>query len=165
MHFASLASAAFAAALVLSLAQPAAAQGGPPPYGAPITFAQAGKVMEGATAEAKKNNWNVVITIVDSGGHMVMLHRLDNTQLGSLEIATGKATTALRLRRPTKAIQDVIAAGGVGLRFLTVPGVLAIDGGLPLLDGGKIVGAIGVSGVTAEQDAQIAKAGVDALGK
>ena len=94
-----------------------------------------------------------------------MLHRLDNTQLGSLEIATGKATTALKLRRPTKTVQDAIAAGGVGLRFLTLDGFVGIDGGLPIMDGGKIIGAIGVSGVSAEQDAQIAKAGADGLAK
>jgi len=165
MRLASFLTTALGAALILAFAQIASAQGGPPAYGAPINLAQANKVMDGALAEAKKNNWNVVVTIVDSGGHMVMLQRMDNTQLGSLDIATGKATTALKLRRPTKAIQDVIAGGGVGLRFLTVPGVIAIDGGLLLMDGGKIIGAVGVSGVTAEQDAQIAKAGVDALAK
>ncbi len=165
MRLASFLPAAFGAALLLAFAQAASAQGGPPAYGAPINFAQATKAMEGALAEARKNNWNVVVTIVDSGGHIVMLQRLDNTQLGSLDIATGKATTALKLRRPTKAVQDVIAGGGVGLRFLTVQGIVAIDGGLLLMDGGKIIGAIGVSGVTAEQDAQIAKAGVDALAK
>lgn len=166
MRLASLVSTAFAAVLVLSLAQPAAAQGGPPAYGAPITLAQAAKVMAGAAAEAAKNSWNVVISIVDSGGHVVMLHRLDNTQLGSIEIATGKAETALKLRRPTKALQDGLAAGGAGLRLLTLyPGAVLIEGGIPILDGGRIIGAIGVSGVTSEQDGVIAKAGADAHGK
>lgn len=122
--------------------------------------------MAAATAEATKNNWNVVISIVDSAGHLVMLHRLDNTQLGSIGIATGKAETALKLRRPTKALQDGLAAGGAGLRLLTLyPGAVLIDGGVLVMDGGKIIGAIGVSGVAADQDGQIAKAGADAHGK
>lgn len=166
MRITSFVTAAFAAALVLPLAHGASAQGGPPPYGAPITLAQAGKIVAGAMAEAQKNNWNVVVSIIDSGGHLVMLHRRDNTQLGSIEIATGKATTALKLRRPTKVLQDGIAQGGVNLRMLAVfPGVTPLEGGLLIVEGGKIIGAIGVSGVTSEQDAQIAKAGVDALAK
>jgi uncharacterized protein GlcG (DUF336 family) len=166
MRIASFVPAAFAAALILSLPQAASAQGGPPPYGAPVTLAQATKIMVGAMAEAKKNNWNVVVSIIDSGGHLVMLQRIDNTQLGSIEIATGKATTALKLRRPTKVLQDAIAQGGVNLRFLTIyPGVTLLEGGILIVEGGKIIGAVGVSGVTSEQDAQIAKAGVEALGK
>jgi uncharacterized protein GlcG (DUF336 family) len=166
MRITSLAKAAFGAALVLSLAEGALAQGGPLPYGAPITLAQATKVMAGAEAEARKNNWNVVISIVDSGGHLVMLHRMDNVQLGSIDIATGKATTSLKMRRPTKVMQDGLAAGGAGWRMLTFyPGIVLVDGGVPVVEGGKIIGAIGVSGVTAEQDGQIAKAGADAVGK
>jgi len=166
MRIASFVPAAFAAAIVLLAAHAASAQGAPPPYGAPINSATAAKVMAAAEAEAKKNNWNVVISIIDSGGHLVMLHRMDNTQIGSIEIATGKATTAFKLRRPTKALQDALAAGGAGMRFLTLyPGATLLEGGILIVDGGKIIGAIGVSGVNSDQDAQIAKAGVDALGK
>ena len=165
MRIASLLPAAFGAALVLSLPQTASAQTAPMPYGAPIDYATAAKVVAAAEAEAKKNNWNVVVAVLDSAGQIVMLHRLDNTQYGSIDIAIGKAQTAWKLRRPSKAVQDVIASGGVGLRFLTVPGIIAIDGGLLIVADGKIIGAIGVSGVTSEQDAQIAKAGADAVGK
>jgi glc operon protein GlcG len=92
-------------------------------YGAPITLDQAKKVMAAAEVKAKQNNWNVVISIVDSGGHFVMLERLDGTQLASIRIADGKARTAVEFRRPTKALEDVIASGGAGLRYFTVPGV------------------------------------------
>jgi uncharacterized protein GlcG (DUF336 family) len=131
MRIASFASAAFGAALVLSLAQGAAAQGQVVPYGPPITLDVAKKAMAAAEAEAKKKNWPVVISIIDSGGHLVALHRIDNTQLGSIEIATGKAMTALKLRRPSKALQDAIAGGGPGLRMLAIyPGVIPLEGGL-----------------------------------
>jgi glc operon protein GlcG len=163
MRIASFVPAVFGAALLFT-AQTASAQSGPLPYGAPITLAQATKVMEGAMAEAKKNNWNVVISIVDSGGHIVMLHRMDNVQLGSVDIATGKATTSLKMRRPTKVMQDGLAAGGEGLRMLTFyPGIVLVDGGVLVVEGGKIIGAVGVSGVTSAQDGQIAKAGADAI--
>jgi uncharacterized protein GlcG (DUF336 family) len=163
MRIASLLTAAFGAALVLSLAQTASAQGQVISYGAPISLDTAKKVMAAAEAEAKKNNWPVVISIIDSGGHLVALHRLDNTQLGSIEIATGKAMTALKLRRPSKALQDAIAGGGAGLRMLAIyPGVIPLEGGILIVNGGKIIGAIGVSGVASEQDAVVARAGADA---
>ena len=119
--------------------------------------------MAAAEAKAKQNNWNVVISIVDSGGHMVMLQRLDGTQLASIRIADGKARTAVEFRRPTKALEDVIAGGGAGLRYFTVPGVNLMEGGVPIVIGGKVVGGIGVSGVDSEDDAQIAQAGADAV--
>ncbi len=153
----------FAAAVAMAVTAPAAAQTAPPPYGPPLTLEQAKKAMAAAEAEAKKNNWPVVISIIDSGGHLVLLQRLDNTQYGSIEIATGKAMTALKLRRPTKALQDAIAGGGAGLRMLAIyPGVTPLEGGILIVADGKIIGGIGVSGVTSEQDAQIAKAGADA---
>ena len=99
---------------------------------------------------------------VDSGGHTVMSQRLDGTQYASIRIAAGKARTALEFKRPTKALDDTIAAGG-GLRLLSVGGVTAIEGGIPIVVDGKIVGSIGVSGVTAQQDAQIARAGAEAV--
>jgi glc operon protein GlcG len=139
---------------------PAAA---PAPYGAPMSLETAKKAMAAAEAEAKKNNWGVVISIVDSAGQMLMLQRLDNTQYASIAIASGKATTAVNFRRPTKALEDAIAAGGAGLRLLRVDGVTPLEGGIPVIVDGKIVGGIGVSGVTSAQDAQVARAGADAL--
>jgi uncharacterized protein GlcG (DUF336 family) len=130
-------------------------------YGSPINL-EAKKVMAGAEAEATKNNWPVAIVILDSGGQMVMMQRLDNTQWGSVDIAKEKARTAVALRRPTKVLQDGIAQGGVNLRFLST-GFSVLEGGIPIVHEGKIIGSIGVSGVTSQQDAQTAQAGQDAL--
>jgi uncharacterized protein GlcG (DUF336 family) len=142
---------------------PAPAAPAPPPdYGAPISLEQAKKVMAGAEAEAKKNKWNVVIAILDSGGQLVMLQRLDGAQWGSVDIAREKAKSAVALRRPTKALQDLIAQGGANLRLLNI-GYSVLEGGIPIVVGGKIIGSVGVSGVTSQQDAQIAQAGIDAL--
>jgi glc operon protein GlcG len=134
----------------------------PPAYGTPISLEQAKKAMAGAEAEAKKNSWPVVIVILDSGGNLVMLQRLDNAQWGSVEIAKEKARSAVALRRPTKALQDLIAQGGANLRLLNI-GYSVLEGGIPIVVDGKIIGSIGVSGVTSQQDAQIAQAGIDAL--
>jgi uncharacterized protein GlcG (DUF336 family) len=156
-----------AAVVALSLIAvfPSAAQQTPPAYGPPITLEMAKKVMAGAEAEASKNNWNVFIVIADSGGNMVMLHRFDNTQLGSLTLAKGKAQTAIDFRLPTKALEDAISAGGSGLRLTTLNNITPLEGGLPIIADGKIIGAIGVSGVLSAQDAQIARAGIQALSK
>ena len=151
--------------LVLSLGfltvAPADAQG-PPSYGVPIGLEQARKIMAGAEAEAKKNNWPVVIVVLDSGGQLVMLQRLDNAQWGSVEIAKEKARSAVALRRPTKALQDLIAQGGANLRLLNI-GYSVLEGGIPIIIDGKIIGGVGVSGVLSTQDAQTAQAGIDAL--
>jgi glc operon protein GlcG len=133
------------------------------PYGTPISLEMAKKVVAGAEAEAIKNNWPMAITIVDSTGHLVLFHRLDNTQYGSIQISEGKAMTALNLRRSTKILEDGIAAGGANLRLLSVPGVMVLEGGLPIEKDGKIIGAIGVSGALATQDAQVGRAGIAAL--
>jgi uncharacterized protein GlcG (DUF336 family) len=158
---------AIAVAAVIALAAAAAhAQAPPPEYGAPITLEQAKKIMAGAEAEAMKNKWNVVITIVDSGGNVMMVHRLDNTQFGSIDVARDKARAAVAFRRPTKVFQDLIAQGGVNLRLLNLTGDSGVlEGGIPIVVGGKVVGAVGVSGVTSQQDAQIAQAGIDALSR
>jgi uncharacterized protein GlcG (DUF336 family) len=132
------------------------------PYGPPIEISAAKKVMDAAEAEALKNKWGVVIAIVDSGANLVMLHRLDNAQLGSVRLAEAKARTAVEFRRPTKVFEDAVAGGGVGLRVLTF-GASAADGGVPLVSGGKLIGAIGVSGVQSHQDAQIAQAGANVI--
>jgi glc operon protein GlcG len=149
--------------VVLLAAASASAQAPPPAYGSAITLEQAKKVMAGAEAEAKKNNWPVVIAILDSGGQLVMLQRLDNTQWGSVEVAKDKARSAVAFRRPTKAFQDAIGQGGANLRLLNLTGASMLEGGIPIVMDGKIVGAVGVSGVTSQQDAQIGQAGIDAL--
>jgi uncharacterized protein GlcG (DUF336 family) len=149
-------------ALVAS-ALSAAAQNAPLPYGAPISLERARQVLAAATVEAQKNKWPVAIAVVDGGGHLVAFDRLDHTQTGSVVVAIEKAKTSAAFRRPTKALQDVIAAGGDGLRMLALPGATPLEGGLVLVHEGRIVGAIGVSGVTSAQDAQIAQAGVAAL--
>ena len=131
----------------------------PPDYGAPIRLETAKKVMAAAEAEARKIGVNVVITIIDSGGHMVHMLRMDGSPLGSIAIAEGKATTSLKLKRATKLLQDMIAAGGEHLRLLSAPGIVVMEGGELLVAGNDIVGAIGVSGATSPQDAQIGRAG------
>jgi uncharacterized protein GlcG (DUF336 family) len=152
---------ALSLAVTLVAAASASAQA-PPAYGPAITLEQAKKVMAGAEAEATKNNWPVVIVILDSGGNLVMLHRLDNAQWGSVDIAKDKARSAVALRRPTKVFQDLVAQGGANLRLLTI-GYSVLEGGIPIVADGKIIGSVGVSGVTSQQDAQIAQAGIDAM--
>ena len=152
-----------ACALVLLATLPARAQTAPPPYGPPIGIENARKVMAAAEGEAVKNNWAVVISIIDSGGNIVMLHRRDDVQLSSIEIAQGKAKTALMFKRPSKVLDDAIAGGGAGLRFLALKDIVPLEGGVPIVLDGKIVGAIGVSGVLSSQDAQVARSGVDVL--
>jgi len=152
-----------ACAFALFSALPAQAQTVPPPYGPPLGLENARKIMAAAEAEAAKNNWSVVIAIIDSGGHIVMLHRRDDVQLSSIEISQGKAKTALMFKRPTKVLDDAISGGGSGLRFLALKDIVPLEGGLPILIDGRIVGAIGVSGVLSAQDAQIARVGIEGL--
>ena len=139
-----------------------ASSAAPLPYGAPIALAVAKKVMAAAEAEAAKNNWQVAIAIIDSGGHMVMMQKFDNTQLASIEAAGDKAQSALAFRLPTKALEDAVAAGGAGLRLLALKNIAPFEGGLPIVVDGKIVGAIGVSGALSFEDAQVARAGLEA---
>jgi uncharacterized protein GlcG (DUF336 family) len=129
-------------------------------YGPNITLADAKKVAAASEAYAVGKNWTTVIAIVDTGGNLVYLQRSDNTQIGSLDVAISKATTANNFKRPTKAFQDGLASGGENLRILSLPGGIAIEGGELLISGGKIIGAIGVSGLTAAQDTEVAKIGV-----
>lgn len=155
----------FAAALILvCMTQFASAQTAPPPpYGEAISLDQAKKVLAAAEAEAKKNSWPVAIAIVDGSGFLVAFQRLDNTQLGSVEVAMEKAKTAALFRRPTKVFDELLAAGGANLRILKLPGALPIEGGIPIIHDGKVIGAVGVSGVKSTEDAQVATAGIDAL--
>ena len=153
------------AASLASAQQPAApaAAPPPPPYGTPISLDHAKKVMAGAEAEANKNKWNVVIAVLDSGGNLVMLHRMDGAQFGSIDVAKEKAYSAVAFRRPTKAFEDALGQGGVNLRVLRLPGASPLEGGLPIVVDGKLIGAVGVSGVQAIQDAQIGRAGIESL--
>ena len=141
----------------LALPRHAAAQSSPPA----LTLAAATKIADAAQAEATRNQWNVVIAVLDGGGYLVHLRRMDGTQLGSVDVAQDKARSAVLFRRPTKAFADAVTSGRIGV--LRLAGAMPIEGGIPLLVGDQVVGAIGVSGVTSEQDGQIAQAGVKAF--
>jgi uncharacterized protein GlcG (DUF336 family) len=130
-----------------------------------MTIETARTAMTAAEAEATKNNWPVVISILDSGGNMIMMHRLDNAQLAAIAMSEGKAHTALNFKRPSKVVEDAVTSGGAGVRFLSLRNIIAIEGGLPIVIDGKIAGAIGVSGVLSSQNSQVAKAGADAVAK
>ena len=151
-----------AAVLVIAFASLVRAQG-TMSYGSPITIDAAKQVAAPALAEARKNGWTMVVAIVDTAGDLVYFERMDDTQVGSVEVAIAKARSAARFKRPTKAFQDALAAGGEGLRILALNGAVPVDGGLPLVSGGTIVGAIGMSGGTSAQDGQAAAAGAAAL--
>ena len=128
-----------------------------------LTLEVAKQIAAQAEAEARKNNWNVVIAIVDDGANLIYLQRMDETQIGSIEVAQEKAKTSVKFKRPTKAFEDAVAGGRNVV--LKLPGALPVEGGLPLTVDGKIIGAIGVSGVQSNQDGIIAKAGADSLAK
>jgi uncharacterized protein GlcG (DUF336 family) len=125
-----------------------------------LTLAAAKKLAAAAEAEASKNGWNVVIAILDDGANLLYLQRMDGSQIGSIEVAQEKARTAVRFKRPSKALEDAVTGGrNVVLRLPVMP----IEGGIPLMVDGQLIGAIGVSGVTSQQDGQIATAGVAAM--
>lgn len=132
-------------------------------YGSPITLSQAEKVMAAAVEEAVRNGWTMAIAIVDAGGNLVAFQKMDNTQIGSVEVAIAKAKTANNFKRPTKVFEDLVANGGVGLRILSLPGAVPLEGGEPIMFQGKIIGGIGVSGMKSTEDDQVAKAGLNAL--
>jgi uncharacterized protein GlcG (DUF336 family) len=134
-----------------------------PQYGTAIDLDQAKKVIAAAQAEAKKNNWPVAIAVVDTHGFLVAFEKMDNTQTASVAIAIDKAASSATYRRPTKAGQDLVAGGGAGMRMMNLRGMSVVEGGLPIVAGGKIIGAVGVSGVTSDQDSVVAKAGVDVV--
>lgn len=131
------------------------------PYGAPVSLERADAVLAAAVAEAKGRNWKLVCAVMDSGGHLVSFKRMDGAQLASIDIATHKARTAAKFRRETKAFEAGIQGGNNYL--LTLDDVIGSRGGIPLVDGGKLIGAIGCSGGTGSQDEVVAKAGVAAL--
>jgi uncharacterized protein GlcG (DUF336 family) len=122
----------------------------------------AAKAMAAAAERfAAERGWTVAVAVVDGAGGLMLFHCLDETQPGSQDVAVLKARTAARLHRPTKALEDSIAAGRAAL--LTLPGIVALEGGLPIRVGGRVVGAIGVSGMASAQDGEVAAAGLAAL--
>jgi len=114
-----------------------------------------------AEEEARRNGWNVAIAIVDTHGELVFFVKMDNVQQGSVDIAQAKARTSARMRRPTKALEDAVAGGRTVL--LAVEGLLPLEGGVPIMSDGRVIGAVGVSGVTSAQDAQVATVGIRAV--
>jgi glc operon protein GlcG len=126
-----------------------------------ITLDAAKKMMAAAEAEARKNNWPVAIAIVDEAGNLIAFQKVDDTQAASIDIAIGKARTAARFKRPSKALEEAVAGGRSVL--LAIEGITPLEGGIPVTVDGKIIGAVGVSGVTSQQDAQVAQAGINAL--
>lgn len=126
-----------------------------------ITLDAAKKMAAAGEAEARKNGWNVAIAIVDVSGGLILFHKIDETQTGSIAVSQGKARAAALFKRPSKAIEEAIAAGKYP--FLTVEGIVPMQGGLPVVVEGKVIGAVGVSGVTSAQDEQVAQAAIGAL--
>ena len=126
-----------------------------------LTLAEAESMVKAAEQRAKQDNWNVVISIVDAGGHLICLHKMDGTQVGSVEVSQKKAKAAVFFNRPTKVFQDLVSSGNNAIILL--PNVVASEGGVPILDNGKAIGAIGVSGVTSAQDGIIANAALEVL--
>jgi glc operon protein GlcG len=149
--------------LVILLSAGAVSAQMPNPYGAPIALDAATKAAAAAADEARKNKWTMAIAVVDAAGDLVFFQKMDGTQTGSVNVAIDKARSSALFKRPTKAFHDTLAAGGDGLRVLALQGALPVEGGTPLLVNGQIVGAIGVSGGTAQQDGQCAQAGAAGL--
>jgi uncharacterized protein GlcG (DUF336 family) len=150
-----------AAALGTSLAASAAAEELPTKKSLSLSVAK--QVAAAAEKHAADNKWNVCIAIVDDGGHLIYFQRIDGTQTGSVQVSQRKAQTAIAFKRPTKVFEEGVAGGRNAL--LALPGAVPLEGGLPLVVDGQMIGAIGVSGVTAQQDGLIAQAGADALAK
>jgi uncharacterized protein GlcG (DUF336 family) len=147
---------------LLASAATASAQA-PLPYGAPIPLDTAKKVSAAAAAEARKNNWFMAIAVTDPNGNLVYFEKMDNTQIGSINIAIGKARTASQFKRPSKVFQDLLAKGDQFTYLLGLEGAMPVQGGLPIVVDGRIIGGIGVSGATGDQDSQCAQAGLEAL--
>jgi glc operon protein GlcG len=130
----------------------------PNPYGLNINLATAKKIALAATKEAERIKINVIIAIVDTGGHLIYLERFDKAQFGSIDLAVHKARCSVAYKRPTRAFEEAVNSGKINL--LTLDDICAVEGGLPIIQGGKIIGAIGVSGGTTQEDGQIATAGI-----
>ena len=132
------------------------------PYGISIAPDAAKKAAAAAIAEARKNNWAMAVAVVDTGGYLVYFERMPDTQIGSVDVAIAKAKTAALFRRATKTFQDTLAGGGDGLRILGLPGAVPVEGGIPIIVDGKLIGAIGASGGSSDQDGRTAQAGAAA---
>lgn len=137
--------------------------GMPMKYSDRLNLADARQVARAAEEEALRHGWPMVIAVVDSGAHLVLQQRLDGAQLGSHDVARQKAETAVLFRRPTRVFEEAVTQGGLHLRLLGMTNLVPLDGGIPLIRDGAVVGAIGVSGMRSDQDAQVAQAGADAL--
>lgn len=131
----------------------------PNPYGPPVRVDAARKAAAAALAEAVKNHWTMAVAVVDPNGTLVYYEKMDNTQIGSAQVSINKARSAALYKRPTKALQDALASGGAGLRVMALEGAVPVEGGIPLLSEGKIIGAIGVSGDTSDHDGICAQSG------
>jgi glc operon protein GlcG len=129
------------------------------PYGQPVSVDNAKRAAAAALAEARKNNWSMAVAVVDPNGTLIYYEKMENTQIGSADVSIAKARSAAKFKRPTKAFQDALAAGGAGLRILGIEGAVPVEGGVPIVIDGKIVGAIGVSGDTSDHDGICATAG------
>jgi glc operon protein GlcG len=151
----------FALALALAAPLAATAQTSFPPYGAPVPLETARTLIAAAKAEATKNQWRMAIVVVDTSGAIVAMERMDDTLLVSAQLALDKARSANGFKRPTKALQDIVMSGFTPL--LSLQGATAVEGGVPIVVGGKIVGAMGVSGANANEDGQVAAAGLAVL--
>jgi glc operon protein GlcG len=132
-------------------------------YGLSITLEQAKKVATAALEEARTNHWTVVVAVVDPHGDLVYFEKMDDAPLGSTTVCQDKAQSAARFMRPTKVFQDMLASGGDGVRVLRIKGAVPVDGGVPIVMAGKVVGAVGISGGTSQQDGQCAQAGASAV--
>jgi uncharacterized protein GlcG (DUF336 family) len=143
-----------AAAVLLTVSAPAAAQQIPGPYGPSVTLEQARGIVAAGRAEARRQDFLMAFAVVDPSGDLVMFEKMDGTQTASVDVAADKARSAAAFRRPTKAFADSVASGRVAV--LSLRGVVAIEGGAPIVSGGRVIGALGVSGGTSEQDGQVA---------
>jgi len=145
--------------LILTTSLGMEAQMLPNPYGPPISVEAAKKAAAAALAEAVKNHWNMAVAVVDPNGTLIYYEKMDNTQIGSANVSINKARSAALYKRPSKAFQDALASGGAGIRVMALEGAVPVEGGVPLLSEGKIIGAIGVSGDSSDHDGVCANAG------
>ena len=132
-------------------------------YGSPISLSRAKRLAEAAESEASKNGWSMVIAVVDSASQVVLVHRMDHAQYGSVNVAQAKAKTAVSFKRPSKVFEEAVANGGLGLRILATEGICPLEGGIPIIEDGKLIGAIGVSGAQSHEDGAVANAALLAI--
>ncbi len=128
-----------------------------PPYGPAISLSEAKRVVARAEAEALARGWKVVVAVADSSAHLVMLHKMDDVHYAAIGVAQAKAICSVNFKRATKSFEDAVAAGGAGVRLLAIEGLCPLEGGIPLLRDGAVIGAVGVSGVASAEDGLIAQ--------